>query len=84
LGIAPAALIAAFGSEQLYYRATAFAGQYPTIYLYGLLPALANLKLELKAKPQGSKGRRVLSSLALALFSIGLLAASVISGARLS
>lgn len=72
LSIAPAACIAAFGSKQLYYSATAFAGQYPTVYLYGLLPALANLTLELK---EGSSWRSlaVLRSAALGFVSAALL-----------
>ena len=76
LGIAPAACIAAFGSKELYYGATVFAGQYPTVYLYGLLPALANLSLELK---EGLRGYRVLSSAALALVSVALLIASFLT-----
>jgi tyrosine-specific transport protein len=45
LAIVPCTLIAALGSRSLYYYATAFAGMFPVLLLWGLFPPLAFLRL---------------------------------------
>jgi hypothetical protein len=45
LAIVPCTLIAALGSRSLYYYATAFAGMFPVLLLWGLFPPLAFLCL---------------------------------------
>lgn len=46
--VAPSTAIANWGSSDLYYRATSFAGEFPCTLLYGLLPALCNLQMRWK------------------------------------
>jgi tyrosine-specific transport protein len=46
LAIVPCALVAASGSDTLYYAATAFAGAFPVTLLWGLFPALAYIRLQ--------------------------------------
>jgi len=45
LAVAPSATVALWGSSNLYYYATSFAGEFPCTLLYGLIPPLCNLKL---------------------------------------
>ena len=75
LSIAPAAMVATLGSQRLYYSATAFAGAYPCIYLYGLLPALANLRLEIATS---NRPKVIFGSTSLALTSLSFLAANIL------
>jgi len=51
--IFPSAMIAALGSSELYYHATAFAGEFPCTFLFGLIPPLCNLRLRWKRREQG-------------------------------
>jgi amino acid permease len=60
LAVAPAAIVAASGSPDLYFYSTAFAGEVPCTLLYGLLPPLCNLRvrrmLESRSRSRSTKG----------------------------
>lgn len=45
VALAPCTLIAAFGGRGLYYAATAFAGAFPVVLLWGLFPAVAYYRM---------------------------------------
>ena len=53
IAILPSALVALYGSSNVYYRATSFAGEFPCTLLYGLIPPLCNMQLRWKRKQKG-------------------------------
>ena len=84
--IAPPALVAAYGSRQLYYAATAFAGAFPCTFLYGLLPPLCNLSLRYRLRgqrmgkdnsPAAREGGAVVLQFLLALLSAAMMLANL-------
>ena len=88
LAIAPSsALVVLYGSSDLYYRATSFAGEFPCTLLYGLIPPLCNMRLRWKHRKR-KDGTNEISSLSwkdiflqmlLAAVSLGILIRSNIS-----
>jgi amino acid permease len=77
VAIGPAAVVAAIGSPDLYFYATAFAGEVPCTLLYGLLPPLCNLRLRWLQNKR-SRGRlaplAVLMQVLLAAVSVAIVA----------
>jgi tyrosine-specific transport protein len=73
----PSAMIAALGSSELYYHATAFAGEFPCTFLFGLIPPLCNLRLRWKRREKGEATplKEVTVQIFLASVSVTLLAA---------
>jgi tyrosine-specific transport protein len=74
--IIPSVCIAVLGSKELYYHATAFAGEFPCCSLFGLLPPLCNLRLRWAQKEQGEtiQLKHVTSQVLLATVSAAILA----------
>lgn len=72
----PSVCIAVLGSKELYYHATAFAGEFPCTLLFGLIPPLCNLRLRWTQKEQGETIRlkHVTSQVLLATVSAAILA----------
>lgn len=81
LAIVPCTLVAAIGSRSLYYYATAFAGMFPVLLLWGLFPPLAFLRLRAGQKSSGGGGgggvevvlARVNVVISIAVLSVNLL-----------
>lgn len=73
--IIPSVCIAVLGSKELYYHATAFAGESCT-FVFGLIPPLCNLRLRWTQKEQGETIRlkHVTSQVLLATVSAAILA----------
>ena len=61
LAIAPSALVALYGSSDLYYRATSFAGEFPCTLLYGLIPPLCNMRLRWKHRKRQEGANEIAS-----------------------
>jgi len=77
LAIAPSSLIAVCGSSDLYYRAISFAGEFPCTLLYGLLPALCNIRLRVHSVGQSTIDNS--PHIILALISLSILIVGNIS-----
>lgn len=77
LAICPAAFIAAFGGESLYFVATAFAGAFPVTFLWGLFPPLAALRLRKKLWEKGLTVEKLLPA-PLAYFLAGMSAVALL------
>lgn len=74
IALFPCALLSAYGSRELYYAATAFAGMFPVTALWGLFPPLAFLSLSRRqAQAHLSKvNGKIYFSRTLALLNVGI------------
>ena len=61
IALFPCALLSAYGSRELYYAATAFAGMFPVTALWGLFPPLAFLSLSRRVRQGKLNGKMHLS-----------------------
>jgi amino acid permease len=79
--IVPSSMIAVLGSSELFYHATAFAGEFPCTLLFGLIPPLCNLRLRWKKKEQRGEQEKAMQlkdvtvQIFLALVSVAIIAA---------
>ena len=78
LAIVPCTLVAAIGSRSLYYYATAFAGMFPVLLLWGLFPPLAFLRLRAGQKSSGG-GVEVVLARVNVVISISVLSVNLLS-----
>ena len=79
--IFPSAIVASLGSSELYYRATAFAGEFPCTFVFGFIPPLCNLRLRWNRREHGgtNQWKEITAQIFLAVVSVVILAACRLS-----